>query len=653
MDGVVVGWRRLDVDLGLALKLGRGKTLPCESGFGFLDADARSLDGASPSRGGVLGGCTGSGGLAFLGDGSFALACGRFVALTGEQGLAIGIGGGGGCAVRKGDRALSAVTSRHVSRPDVSAVHCPTRALPFPAILSPAPQNFPPSLAPRTAPPLENNFPQPLASLHASLHSTPPPKSFWKIPSIHPYTEMASPPAAGLTDYERRREENIRRNEAILASLRREAAELSASFRTPSPKRRKKQQPAAPPQEKSPVVLRRSLRTRGLPPSGSSAGGGGASSSPATPPSPPTPHTTRISSSLAAALRAAAPAAKKEPAVKEERFDAAAPAAKKEPAVKEEEFDAVAPAAKEEPADEAFDPGWELVLRPADVRRVVPERILSVRILPLADRTVVAAGNKIGHIGFWDVDGFVEEDEEGNGADGVFEYFPHRGSVGAISVHPAAPRKIYSCSYQGEICLMDVEKETFNMIQLCDYPIFTLCQAPNSPSCLYFGEGNGELKLFDERMGKVATTWYVHEARINSIDFHPENPNMFATSSTDRTACLWDLRSMKKNGPESLKVFEHKRPVHSAYFSPSGGMVATTCLDDTVRIFNVDNYDISCVLKHNNQTGRWLSTFKAMWSWNDSDLFIGNMKRAIDIISVIAVKAVSRLPTRRALKMNT
>ncbi|KAK3123160.1 hypothetical protein QOZ80_8AG0625000 [Eleusine coracana subsp. coracana] len=414
---------------------------------------------------------------------------------------------------------------------------------------------------------------------------------------------MASPPKldpkpeAGLTDYERRREENIRRNDAILASLRREAAELSSSFRIPSPKRPRRQQPPPQPRSTSPIVLRRSLRTRGIPPSAASA-----PASPATPPSPPKPKSARFSSALAASLRASADAAD---------GDAAAPV-----------------------TQDGFDAGKELVMRPADVRRVVPFRILSVRILPLADRTVLAAGNKLGHVGLWDVDGLVEEEEDGDGADRVFQYFPHGGPVGGIVAHPAAPRKIYSCSYWGELCLMDVDKEIFDTIQICEYPIFTLCQAPSNPSCLYFGEGNGELKLFDERMGMVATTWNAHDMRINSIDFHPENPNMLATGSTDRTACLWDLRRMKKKAPESLKVFTHNKTVHSAYFSPSGGMIATTSLDDTVRIFDLDNSDVSCILSHNNQTGRWLSTFKAVWSWNDTDLFIGNMKRAIDVISI-------------------
>ncbi|KAL5223679.1 hypothetical protein ABZP36_010318 [Zizania latifolia] len=99
------------------------------------------------------------------------------------------------------------------------------------------------------------------------------------------------------------------------------------------------------------------------------------------------------------------------------------------------------PAPQTKAPDEDFDAGAELVLRPLDVRRVVPDRILSVRILPLVYRTVLAAGNKLGHVGFWDVDGVVV-DEDGDGADGVFEYMPHRGRVGAIVAHPATPQKV-------------------------------------------------------------------------------------------------------------------------------------------------------------------------------------------------------------------
>ncbi|KAF2918994.1 uncharacterized protein [Oryza sativa Japonica Group] len=397
---------------------------------------------------------------------------------------------------------------------------------------------------------------------------------------------MASPPepepdAGGLTDYERRRAENIRRNGVILDSLRRKAAELSAIIQLSRPPT-KKQQPRARPRA-APAVVRRSLRTQGLPPP------------PASGPAPAPPRrSTRITPSLASAI-----------------LDATSP-----------------PASEAKVRDDGFDARTELVLRPSNVRRLVSaDRIPSLRILPLVDRTVVAAGSNVGHVGFWVVD------DDGDDAHRVFEYMPHLSSVGAIVAHAAKPHKIYSCSHGGEICLMDLERENFNITRLSEFPILSLCQAPNSPSCLYFGEET-DVKLFDDRIGKVSTSWNAHASRINSIDFHPENTYMLATSSRDGTACMWDLRTMKKKGAESLVVLEHDRGLQSAYFSPSGHMVATTSLDGIVRVFSVDNFENFHTVERNNNIGTHLSTFKAIWGWNDMDLFIGNATRAIDVISV-------------------
>ncbi|KAM0831793.1 hypothetical protein ACQ4PT_065301 [Festuca glaucescens] len=348
---------------------------------------------------------------------------------------------------------------------------------------------------------------------------------------------MASPPDGDLTEYERLRAENIRRNDVILASLRRKADELSAAIKSSSSAKRGRtsgQPRKKPTTPTGPAVLRRSLRLSQLPPSHSP-------DAEPIPGPPPKPRSTSFSSSLASSI-----------------LDAVS----------------LSPGAAKVRADD-FDAGKELVLTPANVRRVVPDRILGVRVLPLVDRTVVVAGNKLGNIGFWDADGMVE-DEGDDGADGLFEYLPHRGPVPAIVAHPGVPHKIYSCSYEGEICLMDLEKENFNMIHLCDYPVYSLCQAPDNASCLYFGDGNGELKLFDERMGKVSATWDSHDNSINSIDFHPEKKHMLATSSTDRTARIWDLRRLKKKKDDCLKVLKHSRSVQSAYFSPSGHMLATT-----------------------------------------------------------------------------
>uniref|UniRef100_A0ACD5TWW6 Uncharacterized protein n=1 Tax=Avena sativa TaxID=4498 RepID=A0ACD5TWW6_AVESA len=359
---------------------------------------------------------------------------------------------------------------------------------------------------------------------------------------------MASTPDLedDLTDYERLRQENIRRNEAMLASVRRKADELSAAIRPAKPKRAR---PMHQPGKKLHAPTRSSLRSAGLPP----------------PYLLPESHSTHLSSSLASSI-----------------LGAASPA----------------PAEAKTRADD-FHAGKELALKPAHVRKVVTSSIKSLRVLPLVDRTVVAAGNKLGNIGFWDVDA-VSEDQDGDGTGNVFLYSPYRSPVAAIVAHQAAPQKIYSCSYQGEICLMDFEKENFNMVHLWDSPVYSLCQAQNPVRCLYFGDENGGLTLFDERVGKVSTTWDLHDERINSIEFHPENTHILATSSTDQTACIWDVRSMKTR-PDSLKVFELHGCANSAYFSPSGRMLAIT---------------------------------RVIWGWNDTDLYVGDMRGAIDIISV-------------------
>jgi hypothetical protein len=87
---------------------------------------------------------------------------------------------------------------------------------------------------------------------------------------------------------------------------------------------------------------------------------------------------------------------------------------------------------------DGFDAGKELVLRPANTRKLLPNRIPALLVLPLVDRTVVAAGNILGNVGFWHADrepGVAE-------TDGVFEYLPHQGPVAAIVAHPALPHKV-------------------------------------------------------------------------------------------------------------------------------------------------------------------------------------------------------------------
>lgn len=123
---------------------------------------------------------------------------------------------------------------------------------------------------------------------------------------------------------------------------------------------------------------------------------------------------------------------------------------------------------------------------------------------------------------------------------------------------------------------MDVEKEMFDLVYRNEDTIFSLSQQSNDANCLYFSEGRGGLNIWDKRTGNCTMEWTLHEDRINSIDFNVGNSNIMATSSSDGTACIWDLRSVSDEKPQTLKTITHKKAIHSAYFSPSGRFLAST-----------------------------------------------------------------------------
>ncbi|XP_030546648.1 WD repeat-containing protein 76 isoform X2 [Rhodamnia argentea] len=259
---------------------------------------------------------------------------------------------------------------------------------------------------------------------------------------------------------------------------------------------------------------------------------------------------------------------------------------------------------KREGLDDSSEFISSLTLEEENVARVVPGRVMVVKFFPSTELRMVAVGSKYGNVGFWNMD--PEKDE----GDGVYLYRPHSAPIGGISIQPFNIGKIFTCCYAGFVRMMDVEKERFDLVHASDDAIFSLSQRPHDGSCLYFGEGRGGLNIWDLRVGKSTALWALHEDRINTIDFKPQDCFVFATSSTDGTACIWDLRRMGAENVKSLKVIQHERAVHSAYFSPSGSSLATTSFDDTVCIASGDNFEKTSHVFHNNQTGRWISSFR-------------------------------------------
>lgn len=102
-----------------------------------------------------------------------------------------------------------------------------------------------------------------------------------------------------------------------------------------------------------------------------------------------------------------------------------------------------------------------------------------------------------------------------------------------------------------------------------------------------------------------------------------------------------------------LASLPHGKSVTSAYWSPvTGNKLLTTCKDNRLRIWNLEAAaDFAkpkprFQIRHNNNTGRWLTAFKAVWQPGSEERFgYGSMERprGIDFFSASKGTPVRRL----------
>ncbi|KAI8570485.1 hypothetical protein RHMOL_Rhmol01G0037800 [Rhododendron molle] len=411
-----------------------------------------------------------------------------------------------------------------------------------------------------------------------------------------------------LTEYERRRLENIKRNDQMLASLNIHSKINDLTESTKRLRALTKVIPEKKPKPEISIVIRTSLRRRGMPPDASIAGG---LKKAKTPKLKPTLGPITMKDAYCG------------DATDQNLIESVMGVSKNSQLCSGDENENSGHPIR---VSGCVDLG-SLRLEPENVVRVVPGRILTVRFFPSTDMKLVAVGNEFGHVGFWNVDARNED------GDGIYLYQPHLGPITGIVVHPCSLTKLYSSCYDGFLRLMDVEKEMFVLLYSSNDAILSISQQPNDVKSLYFCGAQGIVNMWDERAGKALTPWVLHEKRINTIDFSTANTIIMATSSTDGTACIWDLRFVDAVKPNFLKTVSHKSSVQSAYFSPSGSCLATTGSDDKVGLLSGANFEDTSMIPYQNSTGRGIAAIRAIWGWDDSYLFIGSVKREVDVIS--------------------
>ena len=279
-----------------------------------------------------------------------------------------------------------------------------------------------------------------------------------------------------------------------------------------------------------------------------------------------------------------------------------------------------------------------------DVAKLTRDRITSSWCHPSESKLLCAAGDKSGHVGLWDVDNAGR-----GGADGVYHYRPHVGSVEAMHCYPEDPSKLHTLSRDGTARTLDLEKEAWLQSFCAPESIYDVAftSADFAPeSRLWVGRGDGVVSLIDARASgrKYQTSSQAQDSKVNSVQQWPGRPQLLCTAGMGKAGEIrvHDLRKFSSGGsgsnsslPLLLAADEHTKSINAAKLSPDGATLISVGQDDSVRVWDSSQWFSSwpgkpapkgqlrsANLRHDNFTGRWLSTFVPVWDPKRPDAFL-------------------------------
>lgn len=294
----------------------------------------------------------------------------------------------------------------------------------------------------------------------------------------------------------------------------------------------------------------------------------------------------------------------------------------------------------------------EISITPERVAKVVPDRIFSLAVHPGSEKVLVAVGGKWGGVGLWDA-----LDAAGP-QNGVHLYVPHRRPVNCLTWDQFNPCQLISTSYDGTSRIFDLEKQQHRLLygdeDFLDAGGYTTAHSQIDAHTFLVTKGKtGMVGVVDTRKGAGATVQdlaVLERISPKCVDLHPLQRDIFLVANNRSGCFLFDIRSARKSKlmEPVCELAGHGKSISSALFSPlTGNKVITVAYDDRLRLFNTTKLAgllTSQETKHNNQTGRWLTPFKACWHPRKDDLVLtGSMSWPREIEVWHAVTALTRI----------
>tara|TARA_R110002003_G_scaffold63_7_gene5850 strand:+ start:10611 stop:11963 length:1353 start_codon:yes stop_codon:yes gene_type:complete len=271
--------------------------------------------------------------------------------------------------------------------------------------------------------------------------------------------------------------------------------------------------------------------------------------------------------------------------------------------------------------------------------KITPERIYAMGLHPTTEKPLVFAGDKLGNLGICDTSQKVaevkQEDDEDADSEGptITTLKPHTRTIHTFQFSPHDANALYSASYDSSVRKLDLAKgvaiEVYGPSDANeDAPLSGVEISKDNPNMLYFSTLDGRFGIYDMRTPSEKAAgleiFQLSEKKIGGFSLHPQQPHLVATASLDRTLKIWDLRKISGKGdsrfPALIGEHESRLSVSHAAWN-SAGQVATASYDDTIKIHDFgkcsewttgtsltdSEMKPTVVVPHNNQTGRWVT----------------------------------------------
>lgn len=287
---------------------------------------------------------------------------------------------------------------------------------------------------------------------------------------------------------------------------------------------------------------------------------------------------------------------------------------------------------------------------PPNQIKLTKERMTYITFHPAIDKKLIIAGDTNGNCGIWDSDNSEEVD--------ITSFKLHGKSIAKYEFDYNELNKVYTASYDASIRMIDLKtlKSTQFFINEDNTGISDINF--NNDHEIYYTTLDGEFGRLDLRSSDHSKRKILRlsNKKIGGFTINPNDKLQIATASLDRTLKVWDVRNIKSssdwNDLDELETFncygtyDSRLSVSTVDWNHSNDLVCNG-YDDTVNIFNlgkdwasdsiISNNELKPQhrIKHNCQTGRWVSILKAKWHKFPSDkadkFVIANMNKYYDV----------------------